>query len=326
MNRLARIAFRIVLAALASLPPLAAAQAYPSKPVRLIVPFPAGGGTDIVGRAVGQRMSGLLGQQVIVDNRGGAGGMIGVDAASKAPADGYTILIAGVGEVSMFPSLYRKLPYDPQKDLAPIGLIATTPQVLIANPAVLPVANLRELIAYAKANPGKINYGTFGPGSLNHIMMEQLARQTGMRLTAIQYKGSAPALTDMLGGQISLMILSPALARSPMEAGKLRGLAVTSRERLAALPDLVTLHEAGAENYDSSSWFGLFAPAGVPRDVVATLSSALMRAVQSPEVSKNLLGNGILPKVNSPEEFSAFVRTEIEKWGAVINGMGLKLD
>jgi tripartite-type tricarboxylate transporter receptor subunit TctC len=302
------------------------AQAFPSKPVRLIVPFPAGGGTDLVGRTVGQRMATLLGQQVIADNRAGAGGMIGVETAARSAPDGYTMVIAGVGELTMFPSLYRKLPYDPQKDLQPLGLIAITPQILVVNTAVIPTPTLRDFIAYAKANPGKVNYGTYGPGSLNHVMMESFASRAGIQLSAIPYKGSAPALTDLLGGQIAAMILAPSVAKSAVDSGKLRALGATTRDRLASMPDVPTMHEAGAENFDAASWFGLLVPANTPKDVVTALNSALVRAVQSPEVSKTLLEAGAIPRVTSPEEFGAFIRTETERWTGVVRSSGIKLD
>jgi tripartite-type tricarboxylate transporter receptor subunit TctC len=302
------------------------AQAYPSKPIRFIVPFPPGGGTDLIGRTVGQRVSMLLGQQVVVENRAGAGGMIGVEAAVRSAPDGYTVVIAGVGELSMFPSLYRKLPYDTMRDLQAIGLIAITPQILVVNQSVLPVTSLRELIQYAKANPGKINYGSFGTGSLAHVMTELLAGQAGIQITNVSYKGSAPALNDLLGGQIGLLMLSPALAKSHVESGRLLGIAVSSKERLAALPNIPSVHEAGVPNYDATSWFGALVPAGTPRETVAQLNDAIVKAVNSPEVSKLLLSNGILPLTNNPQEFSQFIKQEIDKWGAIIKKLGLTLD
>ncbi|MGE0800712.1 MAG: Bug family tripartite tricarboxylate transporter substrate binding protein [Lautropia sp.] len=308
------------------LPGSISAQSFPTKPIRLIVPFPTGGGTDLVGRTVGQRMGALLGQQVVADNRAGAGGMIGVEAAARSAPDGHTIVIAGVGELTMFPSLYRKLPYDPLKDLQPLGLIAVTPQLLVVNTAVIPTPTLRDFIAFAKANPHKINYGTYGLGSLNHVMMELFASQAGIKLTAIPYKGSAPAITDLMGGQIAAMILAPSVARGAVNAGKLHALGATTRERIASMPDVPTLHEAGAENYDAASWFGFLAPAGTPKDVVTTLHTALVRAVETPEVTKILLENGAIPKVTSPEEFGAFIRTETERWTTVIQSTGVKLD
>ncbi len=252
--------------------------------------------------------------------------MIGVEAAARAAPDGYTVVIAGVGELSMFPSLYRKLPYDTMKDLQGVSLIAITPQILVVNQSVLPVTNLRELIQYAKAHPNKINYGSFGTGSLAHVMTELLANQAGIQITNISYKGSAPALADLLGGQIGLLMLSPALAKSHLESGKLLGLAVSSKERLAALPNVPSIHEAGVPNYDASSWFGALVPAGTPKEIVAQLGDIFVKAVNTPEVNKLLLANGILPMAKGPQEFSLFIKQEIDKWGAIIKKMGLALD
>ena len=304
----------------------ALAQAYPGKPIRFIVPFPAGGGTDMVARAVGQRLFALLGQQVIVDNRPGAGGIIGVEAVARSAADGYSVLIAGVAELTMFPSLYRKLSYDTLRNFQPLSLLALTPQVLVVNPSVVPVANLRELIAHARANPGRINYGTFGPGSLAHIMVELFAVPAGIKLTSVSYKGSPPALQDLLGGQIGLMLLSPALAKSQIDAGKLRGIAVSTKERIPALPEIASIHEAGIENYDASSWIGSLLPAGTPQEIVIPLNEAMVKAVNSPEVQKFFFASGIAPLANTPEQFTQFIRREIEKWGSAIRPMGLTLD
>ena len=305
---------------------VALAQAYPNKPIRMIVPFPAGGGTDFVARTVGQALSGSLGQQVVVENRAGASGMIGVEAAARSAPDGYTLLIAGVGELTINPSLYRKVPYDTLRDLTPVTNIAINPMVLVVNPAVLPVNTQAELIANAKANPGKLNFASFGPGSIAHVIGEQFARRAGIRIVHVPYKGAAPALQDLVAGQVPMMFLDFATARTQVAAGKIRGLAVSTRARHPALPDIPTVAEGGLEGFDSFSWIGSMVPAGTPREIVARLSTEIATAVDSADLRKSFASHGVLPATNGPEKHAVFVREELDKWGGIIRALGLTLD
>jgi tripartite-type tricarboxylate transporter receptor subunit TctC len=316
----------IVAAAVAA--PFAFAQSaanYPAKPMRLVVPFPAGGTTDILARAVAQKLSETWGRQVIVDNRPGAGGNIGSDLVAKATPDGYTLLMGTVGTHAINPSLYKNMPYDHVKDFAPVILVAGVPNVLVVNPS-LPVHSVPELIAYAKANPGKLNFASSGNGTSIHLSGELFKAMTGVEMTHVPYKGSAPALTDLIGGQVQLMFDNLPSSLPFIKAGKLRALAVTSGARAAALPDLPTLAESGLPGFEASSWFGVLAPAGTPRDIVARLNGAIAGWLASPEAKEKLLAQGAIAAGGTPEDFARHIGAETSKWAKVVKASGAHID
>jgi tripartite-type tricarboxylate transporter receptor subunit TctC len=298
---------------------------YPTKPVRLVVPFPAGGTTDILARAVAQKLSEAWGQQVIVDNRPGAGGNIGSDLVAKSKPDGYTLLMGTVGTHAINPSLYKNMPYDHVKDFVPVILVAGVPNVLVVNPS-LPVHSVPELIAYAKANPGKLNFASSGNGTSIHLSGELFKAMTGVEMTHVPYKGSAPALTDLIGGQVQLMFDNLPSSLPFIKAGKLRALAVTSGARAAALPDLPTLAESGLPGFEASSWFGVLAPAGTPRDIVAKLNGAIAGWLASPEAKEKLLAQGAIAAGGTPEDFARHIGAETSKWAKVVKASGAHID
>ncbi len=314
--------------AMLTVAPLALAQgaaSYPAKPIRLVVPFPAGGTTDILARAVAQKLSEAWGQQVIVDNRPGAGGNIGSDLVAKSAPDGYTLLMGTVGTHAINPSLYAKMPYDHVKDFAPVILVAGVPNVLVVNPS-LPVHSVQELIAYAKANPGKLNFASSGNGTSIHLSGELFKTMTGVQMTHIPYKGSAPALTDLVGGQVELMFDNLPSSLPFIKAGRLRALAVTSGTRAAALPDLPTLAESGLAGFEASSWFGVLAPAGTPRDIVAKLNGAIATWLASPEAREKLSSQGAIAAGGTPDAFARHIAAETVKWAKVVKASGAHVD
>jgi tripartite-type tricarboxylate transporter receptor subunit TctC len=316
--------------ALASLLALACAsgfaqQAYPTKPVRLVVPFPPGGTTDILARAVAQKLTETLGQQVVVDNKPGAGGNIGSDMVAKSPPDGYTLLMGTVGTHAINASLYAKMPYDHVKDFAPVILVAGVPNVLVVTPG-LPVHSVTELIAYAKANPDKLTFASSGSGTSIHLAGELFKVSTGVKMEHAPYKGSAPALTDLMGGQTQLMFDNLPSSLPFIKAGKLRALAVTSSARAAALPDVPTMVEAGVPGYEASSWFGVLAPAGTPREIVAKLNGEVARWLVTPEAKEKLSAQGAIAAGGTPEDFSRHIATETVKWAKVVKESGAKAD
>jgi tripartite-type tricarboxylate transporter receptor subunit TctC len=308
-------------AAAAALPLTATAQAYPSKPVTIVVPFAAGGTTDILARVIGQALTKELGQSVIVDNRAGAGGNIGAAIAAKASADGHTLLMGTVGTHAINQSLYKKLPFDPVKDFAPLTRVAMVPNLLVANPGK-PYKNVKELIAYAQANPGKVNFGSSGSGSSIHLSGELFNSLAKVDMVHVPYKGSSPAVTDLLGGQIDIMFDNMPSAIQHVRSGKLRPLAVTTAKRSPELPDVPTIAEAGVPGYEATSWFGMFAPAATPAPIVARLNEALVKVLADPEVKKKLAEQGAEPYAEKPEQFAAFIRNESEKWSKVVKASG----
>ncbi len=324
MKALARLAFlMIALAGLLAMP--AAAQTWPNKPIRFVVPFPPGGATDIIARAVSVEISKTLGQQVIIDNRAGAGGNIGTDIVAKSAPDGYTMLMGTVGTHGINVSLYSKLTYDAVKDFAPVTLVANVPNVLEVNPG-LPVNSVKELIAYAKANPGKLNFASSGNGTSIHLSGELFKFMTGVDMVHIPYKGSAQAITDLLGGQANLMFdnLPPSLPH--IKSGKLRALAVTTRTRSPALPEVPTMEEAGVPGYEASSWFGVLVPAGTPKDIVQRLNNEIVKALNTPALKSSLESQGAVPVGNTPEQFAAHINAEIAKWAKVVKASGAHVD
>ena len=304
---------------------LASAQDYPVKPIRLIVPFPPGGGNDTVARAIAQQMSPALGQPVVIDNRPGAGGSVGADAVAKAPADGYTLFLAGVGSHAVNPNLHSKLPYDAIRDFAPITLVASAPSVLVVNAGV-PARSIAELTAYARANPGKLNYASNGNGSAAQLAAAMYESMAGVRMVHVPYKGIAPALQDLLGGEVQLMFGTIVALVPHVQAGKLRALAVTSRKRSALLPDVPTLAESGLPDYQAGSWYGILAPAGTPRPIVERLHAEIVKAVRAPEVSKRLAAEGAEVIGSTPEEFGAHIKAEIARVASVVRASGIKMD
>jgi len=306
--------------------PSALAQApFPTKPVRLVVPFPAGGTTDILARAAAQKLSETLGQQVIVDNRPGAGGNIGAELVAKAPADGYTLLMGTVGTHAINPSLYAKMPYDHVKDFAPVILVAGVPNVLVVNPD-LPFKTVADVVAYAKANPGKLNFASSGSGTSIHLSGELFKVMAGVQMTHVPYKGSAPALTDVIGGQVQLMFDNLPSALPQIKGGKLRAVAVTSTTRAAALPDVPTVAESGLPGFESSSWFGILAPAGTPKDIIAKINTDVQKWLSTPEAKEKLLGQGAIAAGGSPDDFAKHIQAETAKWAKVVKESGAKVD
>jgi tripartite-type tricarboxylate transporter receptor subunit TctC len=302
-----------------------AAAGFPDRPVRLIVPFPPGGGTDILARPVAQKLGEKWGQPVIVENRAGAGGNIGTEAAARAPADGYTLVLGTVGTHAINQSLYRHLPYDAVRDFAAITLVANTPNVLVLNPAV-PARSVQELIALAKARPGALNYASPGNGTPPHLAAEIFKSMAGVSITHVPYKGSGPAMTDLLGGQVQMMIANAPVVLPYIKSGKLIGLASTSAARPAMLRDLPTLSEAGLKGYEADTWYGLFAPAGTPPAVVQKLNADVVAVLKSPEIQAFFAQQGAEVIGDSAADASAKVRAEVEKWHGVIQAIGLKLD
>jgi tripartite-type tricarboxylate transporter receptor subunit TctC len=317
---------RFVVAAIAaflSFP--AAAQSYPSKPIRLIVPFAAGGGNDNVARLVGKRLADGLGQPVLVDNRPGAGGVVGAELAAKSAPDGYTLFLGGVGSHAINPNLHEKLPYDPIKDFAPVALLAQAPLVLVVHPSV-PANSVAELTAYARAHPGKLNFASNGNGSSSQLAAVMFDSMAGVEMVHVPYKGLSPALADLLSGQVQLMFSSVVAILPHIKAGKLRGLAVTGAKRLASLPELPTIAESGLPGYEASSWYGILAPAGTPRDIVMKLNAGLAKALEQPEVRNSLLAEGAEPVGGSPEAFAAHIRAEKERLGKLIRDAKIRLE
>jgi tripartite-type tricarboxylate transporter receptor subunit TctC len=304
---------------------LSSAQTYPTKPIRLVVPFPPGGATDILARDVAQKLTEAWGQSVIVDNRPGAGGNIGSELVAKSAPDGYTLEMGTVGTHAINASLYAKMPYDHVKDFTPVILVAGVPNVLVVTPS-LPVNSVAELIAYAKANPGKLNFASSGNGTSIHLSGELFKVMAGVQMTHIPYKGSAPALQDLIAGQVQLMFdnLPPSLPQ--IKAGKLRALAVTSLARAPALPDVPTLAESGLPGFEASSWFGILAPAGTPAPIVAKLNAEVAKWLATPEAKEKLLKQGANPAGGTPEDFAKHIAAETAKWAKVVKDSGAKID
>ncbi|HQR11812.1 MAG TPA: tripartite tricarboxylate transporter substrate binding protein [Casimicrobiaceae bacterium] len=323
----AAIALLSLAAAAVSLPlsPSALAQPFPSKPLRIVVPFPAGGTTDVLARAVAQKLTETLGQPVVVDNRPGAGGNIGAELVAKSPPDGYTLLMGTVGTHAINPGLYPKMPYDHVRDFAPVILVAGVPNVLVVNPS-LPVNSVQELIVYSKANPGKLNFASSGNGTSIHLSAELFKTMAGVQIMHVPYKGSAPALQDLVGGQVQLMFDNLPSSLALIKGGKLKALAVTSSARAAALPDVPTLAESGLPGFEASSWFGLLAPAGTPQPAIATLNAEVAKWLATPEAREKLLAQGAIAAGGTPEDFTRHIAAETAKWQKVVKESGAKVD
>ena len=303
----------------------AIADAYPTKPIRLIIPFAVGGSTDNLGRVLAARLSEKLGQQVVADNRPGAGGNIGTDLVAKAPADGYTLLFATEGTLGINPSLYKKLPFDPEKDFTPIAQFASVPNILVVNPKVQ-AKTVQELAAYAKSKPASLNMGSAGNGTTNHLSGELFQSMTGASFTHVPYKGSGPAMADLLADQIQLMFDNLPGSLPHVKAGSLRALAVTSAKRSPLLPDVPTMAEAGVPGYDVEVWFGVAAPKGLPAQTLATLSKAITEISQEPATIEKILNIGATPLTSTPVEFGSRIQEARIKWAPIVAHSGAKID
>ncbi len=314
----------LVAPALAFVPVLHAQAAYPNKPIRYIVPVAAGGGSDMVGRTVTDAWSRVLGQTFVVDNQGGGGGVIASQAAARATADGYTLMQGYVATHGTSPAT-RKLPYDPVKDFTPIGMIGGTPNVLVVN-AALPVKTVAEFIAYVKKNPGRVSYGSAGQGSLTHLTMELFKQQIGSFMVHIPYRGVAPAFTDLIGGQTQAMFPGLAAAVPHIRSGRVRPLAVTGRKRHPQFPDVPTLDESGFKGFDAQQWYGVVGPAGIPATIVRQLNESLAVVLRAPELREKLSVEAIEPQVMTPEQFGAFIKTDIARWSALAKARNIQLD
>jgi tripartite-type tricarboxylate transporter receptor subunit TctC len=304
--------------------PSFAGTAYPSKSIRLIVPFAPGGSNDIMARLIGQKFSEAFGQQIVVDNRTGASGIIGTDIAAKAPPDGYTVLMMSL-TFAVNPSLFKKLPYDTEKDLAPVTLVASAPLMLVVHPSV-PAKSLAEFITYAKANAGKLNFGSGGAGTTPHLAGEMLKMMAGAQMTHVPYKGGGPALTDLMGGQIQFMLENIPSTLPLAKSGKVRALAATALKRSPLVPDLPTLDEAGLKGYEIVGWNGLFVPAATPPAIVSLLHRTTAKALELPDMRERLATLGAEGVGSNPDQFKAFVQSEIRKWARVVKDAGLKAE
>ncbi|HEV7391527.1 MAG TPA: tripartite tricarboxylate transporter substrate binding protein, partial [Burkholderiales bacterium] len=287
-------------------------------PIRFIVPFPPGGGNDTMARAFGQKMSEDFAQPVVIDNRPGAGGNIGAETAARALPDGYTVFLGGVGSHGINPNLQAKLPYDPIKDFAPISLIASAPLVIVVPPS-LPIKTVSDLVQLAKARPGELNYASSGSGTIAHLSAELLNSMAKIKLEHVPYKGTGPALTDLLAGRVQVMFNSAVSILPQVRSGKLRALAMTAAKRSAAMPDLPTVAESGVPGYEAASWYGVLAPAGTPRPIMEKLNSEIVRIARTPEVRERLAADGADPVGSSPEEFAAYIKLELARWARVID-------
>jgi tripartite-type tricarboxylate transporter receptor subunit TctC len=289
------------------------------------MPYPVGGTIDMSGRMVAQQLGEVLGQQVVVDNRTGAGGTLGTDTAAKSPPDGYTIVMGGTGTLAVSPNLDRKLGYDPLKDFAPITLLATTPYVLVIHPSV-PAASTRELIALAKAQPGKLNYASGGSGSAPHLIGEMFRSRAGINVTHIPYKGSAPAKIDLVAGRVQMFFTGIPPVRGEIRAGTLRAVGVTSGKRTSTLPDVPTIAESGVPGFDVSPWFGVLAPANTPPAIVTRLNEEMVKALRNPVLRERLAREGVDAVGNTPKEFATFIRSEMDKWARAVKESGAKVE
>lgn len=315
--------FALALLAVLSVP--GRAQDYPNRPITLVVPFPPGGSTTIVARSITDKLAELLGQQIIVDNRGGAGGTIATRAVSKADADGYTILLGYTGTLAIGPTLYPNVGYDPRKDFVPIGRIGTAPNTMVVHPS-FPAKNVAELIAYAKANPGKVNYGSAGVGTVSHVCGEYFATAAGVKIVHVPYKGTGPALTDLIGGHIPMAFAPIPATYSNAKSGNMRMLAVTSATRSTLAPEVPTIAEQGVPGFEAVLRYGLVAPPGTPRAVVDKLNKALNAALASDEVRKRLALEGAEPQPGTPEEYTKDIDREETQWAKVVKASGAKAD
>jgi len=320
--RLLRTVSTVILSALAV---SAVADDYPNKAIRLIMPYPIGGSIDIAGRMVAQRLADNLGQAVDVDNRTGAGGIVGTETGARAAPDGYTVLMGGTGTLALSPSLQKNLPYDPNKDFTPVTLLVTIPYVVVVQPS-FKAANIKELIALAKAKPHEINYGSGGSGSAPHLAAELFKTMADVRITHVPYKGSTPAITDTMSGQVQLTFTGIPSVMTQMKAGRLRPIGVTSLKRTAALPEVPTIAESGVPGYEVNPWFGVLLPARTPQPLVSRLNAEILKVLQLPATRERFATEGFEAAGNTPAQFAAYIKAEQIKWGKVIKDAGIKAD
>jgi len=325
MDVLSRRAWLLALAAAASAAPWhARAQSYPEHPIRFVVPYPPGGGTDVIARIVQGKLQTALGQNIVIDNKGGAGGSVGTDVVAKAPADGYTVLFT-LNSHTVNPAIYAKLPFDTLKDFEPVGTVASLPQILVAHPA-FPANSVAELIAMAKAKPGTLAYASVGVGSPGHLAGELFKLRTGTQMTHVPYRGGGPAVTDVMGGQVPLLWVSIPAAAQHVKSGKLKALGVSTLKRSAAFPDVPTLQEAGVADFEVDSWYAMFVPAKTPKPVIDKLSAAIAKALKSPDVVEKIQGLGNDAVGTTPEEFAAVLKKDRDRWTPVIKASGFKAE
>jgi len=302
--------------------PVALAQAYPAKAIRVIVPSSPGGGTDILARVIAARLTEAWGQQVVVENRAGAGQMIGIELAAKAAPDGYSLLMAA-STLAINPVMYKKVPYDALRDFAPITQAAALPNILVAHPS-LPVKNVKELVALAKARPGQLVYASAGHGTSPHLSFELFLYMTGTKMIHVPYKGTGPGAVDTVAGQVQLMMPNLLTALPHVKSGRLRALGVTSAKRSAGVPDVPTIAQAGVPGYEAIQWYGLLAPAGTPREIVTKLHGEIVKILAAPDTREKLSSDGAEPVGSTPEQFAAFIRAETDKWGKVVKAAGIQ--
>ena len=320
-----RVCCFVLMAAACFAAPNVYAQPYPTKPIRFIVPFVPGGGTDITARAIGQKLSEAFGKPVVVDNRPGAGGVIGADLVAKAVPDGYTLLLGSPGPLTINPNLQSKMPYDTLRDFAPVSLATISPFILVIHPSV-PASSVRELIAYAKQNPNALNYGSAGNGSVAHLSAEQFKALTGIQLTHVPYKGSSQTAVDILSGRLQLLFENLPVVLPHIRSGKLKALATGTRTRSGLVPELPTMIEAGVPGYESSTAFGVLAPAKTPRAIVSRLSAEIAKSLQGGDVKENLAARGFEPVGSTPEEYTAQLREELKRVARVVKLANIRLD
>jgi tripartite-type tricarboxylate transporter receptor subunit TctC len=301
------------------------AGTYPDKPIRLVVGVPPGGSTDLIARIVGEQLGKQMGQPVVIENRGGAAGNIGAELVAKAPPDGYTLFLAPIGTVAINPSLYASMPFDPVRDFAPVSQLTSLPMVMLLNPSIK-ATTVQEFVAYARANPGSVNFASGGSGTGTHLAGELFKMRTGIEMTHVPYKGNGPAMTDLLGGRVVVMFDQISTGLPQLQSGKLRALGVTTAKRSPAVPEIPTLAEVGLPGFDMTTWHGIVAPAGTPPAVIAKLNAEVVKAVNTPEVREKFKTNGIDPVSSTPEQFGALIQSEIARWRDVVKASGAKVD
>lgn len=317
---------RLLLASIAcAASTLSFGQAWPSKPIRLVVPFPAGGGTDIIAREVSQKITEATKWSFIVDNKPGSGGAIGLDNVAKSPADGYNLVLGQTSNLAINPSLYKKLPYDPVKDLTPVSMVASSPMTLVVA-TDSPYKSLTDLVSAAKAKPGSINFASSGNGTVGHLTMELFQKEAGIKLAHIPYKGAAQATVDVIGGQVQIYVSSIPTVMGNIKNGKMRSLAVTSLKRVDDLPQTPTISESGYKGFEAATWFGILGPAKLPKETIARLNAEINKALQNPELLKKLSDQGADVAGSTPDQFSKFIRGEMSKWGKVVKESGASID
>lgn len=325
MNKINGLLISLAIAMLAAASPALQAQTFPAKPLRLILPYPPGGGSDTIARPFARKMSENIGQQVIVDNRGGAGGNIGMEAAARAAPDGYTFVLGLTAQLAVNPGLYAKLPYDPLKDYEPITLLANGAYLLVAHPS-FPAKTMKEVIAIARKRPGEILYASSGNGSGAHLATELLNTMTGIKLVHVPYKGGGPALVDTISGQAQLLFATPIASSGHIQAGRLRPIAVSTTKRVSSMPNVPTASESGVPGFDAGVWYAMLAPRGTPQPIVARLNEEFRKVLADPGIREFLTKAGVDPEGSTPEELAKYLRSEITKWARVIKEAGIKVD